>query len=169
MRVIGSVRVLVVRLEQPENSVMLVFSPKDSPTNPVTSQSPAVSEIDVTFFAVVEVSDTADPANTADETYSPTLPALASLLVVVPFIPVSCPGVSSPVTPKVPDAVKFFAAKSWVDNPASAAAPSVDRATAAVVSSRRVRMKADAVSGVATRKDSNTMAEVPITGSVVVS
>jgi hypothetical protein len=108
------------------------------------------------------VRDTADTAGTKTETYSPTDPAFASLLVVVPFIPVSCPGVSKPVTPsvplkvvfpvtpsvppsvvfpvapKVPDAVRFLAAKSWVDKPAKAAAPRVVRAAAAVASSSRV-------------------------------
>ena len=52
-------------------------------------------------MTVVVVSDTADPDATVDETYSPTLPALALLLVVVPTMPFVCDGVKLPVDESV--------------------------------------------------------------------
>lgn len=56
-------------------------------TFPETSQSPAVSEIDVTFAAVAVVKLTADACRTVLLITSPTLPAAALSLVVVPIIP----------------------------------------------------------------------------------
>ena len=52
-------------------------------TFPQTSQSPAVSEIEVIFAGVAVVKAVDDEATTLD-TNSPTLPAFASLFVVVP-------------------------------------------------------------------------------------
>jgi hypothetical protein len=65
-------------------------------TFPETSQSPAVSEIDVMFAVTVVVSATAEPAATVEEMYSPTLPACALSFVVVPTIPETEFGVNIP-------------------------------------------------------------------------
>lgn len=74
------------------------------PTVPVTSQSPAVSEIEVTLAVVFVVSATADPAATVLLTNSPTLPALALLFVVVPTMPAVWLGVIVEVADKVVNA-----------------------------------------------------------------
>jgi hypothetical protein len=58
-----------------------------------TSQSPAVSEIDVMFAAVAVVNATELPDETVETIYSPTLPAFALLFVVVPTMPAVCDGV----------------------------------------------------------------------------
>lgn len=55
-----------------------------SATVPVISQSPAVSEIDVTFSGTAVVADTADPDGTVALIYSPTWPVSALSFVVVP-------------------------------------------------------------------------------------
>lgn len=57
------------------------------PTRPLTSQSPAVKEIDVIFVPVPLVSETGAPEPTVEAIYSPTLPAPAESFVVVPTMP----------------------------------------------------------------------------------
>jgi hypothetical protein len=54
---------------------------------PQTSQSPAVKEIEVISADTVEVNETAAPTSTVLDISSPTLPAAASLFVVVPMMP----------------------------------------------------------------------------------
>jgi hypothetical protein len=54
---------------------------------PNTSQSPAVSEIDVTFATVPVVKETALASGITELIYSPTIPDEALSLVVVPTIP----------------------------------------------------------------------------------
>ena len=54
---------------------------------PLTSQSPAVKLMLVISADTVVVSDTAAPTSTVLDISSPTLPAAASLLVVVPMMP----------------------------------------------------------------------------------
>jgi len=51
-----------------------------------TSQSPAVSEIEVTFAAAPVVRGTAEPLAIDETTYSPTPPASALSLVAVPRV-----------------------------------------------------------------------------------
>src|SRR6202000_1953074 len=67
-------------------------------TTPSTSQSPAVREILVMLVCVPLVIAT---ERALDEIYSPTLPALALLLVVVPTIPFVWLGVKLPVALRV--------------------------------------------------------------------
>nr|WKF58849.1 hypothetical protein HUO10_003350 [Paraburkholderia busanensis] len=71
-------------------------------TDPQTSQSPAVSEIEAMFVDVAVVKETADPDAV---TYSPTLPAFALLFVVVPTTPAVCEGVMVDVNVCMPDQV----------------------------------------------------------------
>lgn len=78
-----------------------VDPPVTIPTLPQTSQSPAVSEIEVTLALALLVNATADPEGTFDDTNSPTLPAFALLFVVVPTMPAVCEGVIAPVAIKV--------------------------------------------------------------------
>jgi hypothetical protein len=84
-------KVSFVVLMPPATAVKFVVAALLMPTEPKTSQSPAVKEMLVIVFPVnavaAVVSDTADPTATDDETTSPTLPALALLFVVVPTIP----------------------------------------------------------------------------------
>jgi hypothetical protein len=68
-----------------------------SATLPAHVQSPAVNVTLVTFAATLFDTVTADPASTVDETNSPTLPAFALLIVVVPTIPLVCDGVITPL------------------------------------------------------------------------
>ncbi len=68
---------------------------------PRQSQSPAVSETDVMFAGVLLVSAMALPRTIFDETYSPTLPALALSAAVVPLMPLVVDGVMRPVAPSV--------------------------------------------------------------------
>ncbi len=66
---------------------LVVVAPAGFSANvPHTSQSPAVSDIDVMSAAVAEVIDTAAPANTVDEMNCPILPAEALSFVAVPCI-----------------------------------------------------------------------------------
>src|ERR1035437_9436276 len=66
-------------------SIVMVDPPGTVTTFPCTSQSPAVSEIEVTLAGVTVVSPTAAPPNTVDEIYSPMYPALELSLVAVPL------------------------------------------------------------------------------------
>lgn len=68
------------------------------PQIPITSQSPADRLILVPFNDVPEV---AEVASVLAVIYSPTLPALALLLVVVPTMPLVCEGVKLPVEDSV--------------------------------------------------------------------
>jgi len=52
-------------------------------TLPLTSQSPAVSEMEVIVLAVAVTSETAAPTSTVDEIYSPIAPAAALSFVAV--------------------------------------------------------------------------------------
>lgn len=61
---------------------------------PQTSQSPAVNDMLVIFAATVEVREIPDPVEVIN---SPTLPAFALLLVVVPTMPEVWEGVKFPV------------------------------------------------------------------------
>ena len=70
-------------------------------TAPLTSQSPAVKDIEVTLALVTVVKAMAEPEATVLEIVSPTLPALALLLVVVPTIPEVWEGVKLPVEARV--------------------------------------------------------------------
>jgi hypothetical protein len=83
----------------------------------------------VTFLSVFVTKETAEPCRTVDDTTSPTLPAFASLLVVVPTMPSVCEGVIDPVNALFPAIVSL---------PVVPTAPSVALAAAAVVSSSRV-------------------------------
>src|SRR5487761_798640 len=58
-------------------SVIRVVPAGAKATAPLTSQSPAVREIEVTFAGVAVVNATAEPAAILGEVYSPTLPAFA--------------------------------------------------------------------------------------------
>ena len=78
------VRELVVAPMATSNSVP-VLAPVIDPT-PVTSQSPAVREIDVTVLGVAVVRAVALPTTTEAEMYSPTCPAAALLPSVTPEI-----------------------------------------------------------------------------------
>lgn len=82
-----------VVLIDPCNALCVVVPLGMVPTEPHTSQSPAVREIDVTFIGVPDVIDNGEPCDTVLETYSPTLPAFALLFVVVPTMPAVCDGV----------------------------------------------------------------------------
>ena len=57
---------LFVVLMPPAITVVVVVPPVLKPMNPLTSQSPAVSEIEVTVLAVAVVSDVAAPVKTMD-------------------------------------------------------------------------------------------------------
>lgn len=73
-----------VVLIQPRISVTVVAAFGANPTQPHTSQSPAVSEMLVTLAGVPLVSETAEPNATVDSITSPTEPAAALLFVFVP-------------------------------------------------------------------------------------
>lgn len=75
-------------------TAVLVFGLKT--TCPETSQSPAVRDMDVIFVSVAVVKAIGDACATLAEMYSPTLPALALLFVVVPMMPSVCEVVSEP-------------------------------------------------------------------------
>jgi len=90
----GSVRVALSVLNvaetitaSPAYAVAVVAPLPVNPTNPLTSQSPAVSEMLVISAVVPVVNATADPAPTAELTYSPITPTDALSLVVVPTKP----------------------------------------------------------------------------------
>lgn len=89
---------------------MVVLAPASNSIEPVTSQSPAVKLIEVIVVDTVVERETALPVAV---TYSPTLPAFALLLVVVPTMPLVCEGVKLPVDERV------------VKEPAAAAVPPI--------------------------------------------
>ena len=74
-------------LIQPDTRDVVVVPPTVQLHMPQTSQSPAVKLMLVISADTVVVSDTAAPTNTVLDISSPTLPAAASLLVVVPMMP----------------------------------------------------------------------------------
>lgn len=79
--------VLFVVLIPPLIFCNIVVLPPPGANSPQTSQSPAVSEIDVIVLDVFVTRDTALPDVMTELIYSPTLPAAALSLVVVPTIP----------------------------------------------------------------------------------
>lgn len=72
-----------VEFTLPATAVVEIVDPRKL-TTPATSQSPAVSDMLVTFAGVAVVSETAEPPATEAVTYSPTMPAAALLFVVTP-------------------------------------------------------------------------------------
>lgn len=100
------------------NCVVEVLPVGFSITLPLTSQSPAVSEMLVMFVAVALASATALPTNTVELISSPTLPACALSFVAVPLMPIAdagaikplafnAPTLAAPVTPRVPVTVSL--------------------------------------------------------------
>ena len=86
----------------PALAVKLVVGAMLRPTEPKTSQSPAVREMLVIVFPdtadTAVVRDTALPTGTEEVMTSPTYPAVAESFVVVPTMTF----VAGPVTPAVP-------------------------------------------------------------------
>lgn len=83
----------VVVVIAPARVVVTVLPPAVVATLPVHSQSPAVSETEVTL-AGVAVNSAVPGVLTLLEMYSPTLPAVAAVLVAMPGI---CPGLTAHV------------------------------------------------------------------------
>jgi hypothetical protein len=126
---LGDCRVFDTVLDEPVKAVMLVEAAVSRFIFPQISQSPAVSDMLVTFLSVFVTKDTAEPCGTVEEITSPTAPTFASLFVVVPTIPKVWEGVIEPENVLFPAIVSL---------PVSPTAPRVDRAVAAVASSSRV-------------------------------
>ena len=101
----------------PAMAVKFVVAAILMPTDPNTSQSPAVREILVIVFPDVAltafVSDTALPTAIEEVNTSPTYPAAAESLVVVPTICL----VDGAVIPSVPSSIKLIAPPTVVRKP----------------------------------------------------
>lgn len=80
-------------------SIAVIAAAALNTTFPYTSQSPAVRDIEATFKGEFEV--IAVPPELVAAMTSPTLPAFALLLVVVPTMPLVCEGVKLPVDERV--------------------------------------------------------------------
>lgn len=78
-------RVALTSFTIPDTRVVVVVTSGSVQTEPHTSQSPAVREMDVMSLKAPLVVEIAPAANTVLDTNSPTLPVAALLLVTVPM------------------------------------------------------------------------------------
>lgn len=104
---LGSVADVVDAQPKPFENVVVPLT--SNIIRPVTSQSPAVREIEVIFAATPVVSATSLADGITLSMYSPKLPVLALLLVVVPTMPAVWDGVIAPVVLSVVNAPVFGA------------------------------------------------------------